>query len=122
MELRVVGYLQDTPLIQIGPQCHGRLNGCRRPGIHAEFLQVCYFYPQLQIALYLARIPYRLVDREVDADESFEMLARGEADLTTLAFRMTTDRVAKAAFTLPVDSLSFGYCSSEISESTSSDT
>lgn len=44
-----------------------------------------------------------------------KMLADNEADITLLAFRISSKRMMQASFTTPIDYLSYGYIAQEIS-------
>lgn len=67
------------------------------------------------MALEIAGLPYRLINRTVNADDTLTMLQNGEADISLLGFRMSVSRMRKVAFTLPMDHNSVGFIAQEIS-------
>lgn len=66
-----------------------------------------------EIVLKIARLPYRLVNRNLNVYQAMDLLDKKEADITSLAFRITLDRLKQAAFTTPIDYLSFGFVAQE---------
>lgn len=61
-----------------------------------------------------AGLSYRLVDRDVNSDQTLKMISHDEADISLLGFRMSVSRMETVAFTLPMDHLAIGFVTKEI--------